>query len=172
MRGRGCSRLRFIFIQGEILNESSVYTFEKSVLISAPIDKLFAFHADTNNLPLISPKNIKTKILQISEIPLQKGSTIKLEIKKGIVKLNWDIVIKDFDPSFIISDLQTKGLFKYWLHKHIFSVEGDYVKMTDRVEFIPPFGFLGRLAAPLIFMQLKAMFKYRHEKTKLLFIRS
>ncbi len=142
------------------------YIFEKSVLIKTEIETIFWFHADTNNLPKISPGNVKAELLQISDIPLKAGSTVTVRVSKFGVGLNWKLKIENFEFPSLISDLQTKGPFEYWHHYHIFSKEDGRVKMTDRIEFIPPFGLIGKLSMPVIKMQLEKMFEFRHSKTK------
>lgn len=147
------------------------YTFEKSVLIKTEIGKLFQFHADTNNLALISPPGIKTEIELMSHTPLRRNSTVVLLLSKFGLKLRWKIRIAEYSFPGIIADSQEKGLFKYWLHYHIFENENGAVRMTDRIEFIPPFGILGLAAVPVMKFQLDKMFAYRHSKTKEIFER-
>lgn len=150
-------------------NTNKKYAFQKSVSINCDLDELFKFHLDTNNLPKISPSFPKATIKQISDIPLKKGSNVTVLLNFLIFKTDWEIFIKEIEPNKLIGDYQTKGIFEYWYHSHIFDQEGNRVVMTDRVEFIPPLGLLGRLFIPLIKIQLKLMFNYRHKKTKAIF---
>ena len=145
------------------------YLFEKSSWLLADIHKLFEFHADTNNLPLISPPGIKIDVLKISDIPLKKDSEIIVHLKKFFLSKEWHIKINYCEPPKLISDIQQKGIFEYWQHYHIFEEMDGGVQMTDRIEFIPPFGMLGKLALPVIYYQLNSMFSYRHRKTQELF---
>ena len=49
--------------------------------IPCSVKTLFDFHADTNNLPLITPKDTSVKILKL-ETPLKKGITLCYALKK------------------------------------------------------------------------------------------
>lgn len=142
------------------------YKFEKSVLINADIEKVFNFHADTNNLPKISPRNVSSELIEISDVPLKKRSKVIVRVSKFGIGINWKLQIENFNFPNLISDLQIKGPFEYWHHYHIFEIEDKKVKMTDRIEFVPPFGTIGKLFLPVINYQLKNMFEHRHLKTK------
>lgn len=143
--------------------------FTKSVIIKTDINKLFEFHRDTNNLNLISPKFIKSEINYITDIPLIKGSEISLKVKMFVLYNEWIVKISECNPPYLIKDLQVKGLFKHWHHSHKFEETKQGIKMTDEIEFLPPFGFMGYLALPFIYFSLYLMFNYRHKKTKELF---
>ena len=147
------------------------YIFEKSVAIKCNLKELFKFHLDTNNLPEISPPFPRAKVKKISEIPLQKGSTVIVSLNFFLFKTDWEILIEELEENKLIGDFQTKGIFDYWYHSHIFDLRGNQVIMTDKVEFIPPLGVLGRILIPLIQLQLFVMFNHRHKKTKLIFER-
>lgn len=146
-----------------------MYTFEKSVEIKCDIDELFKFHLDTNNLPLISPPFPKAFIVKISDVPLKEGSQVIVSLNFIFSKSEWEILIEKVIQNKLIIDLQQKGIFEYWRHSHIFEPKGDRVLMSDKIEFIPPFGLLGKLSLPLIKLQLRLMFNYRHKKTKMIF---
>lgn len=154
-----------------ISREIRKYTFEKSVLINTDLSRLFYFHADSNNIKLISPKSISTDLVHISDIPLKQDSIVIVRLRKFIFAIFWHLRILDFNPPYLITDLQERGIFKYWLHYHIFERENGKVKMTDRVEFIPPFGFIGKLFLPVIYKILNSMFDFRHKRTVELFER-
>jgi ligand-binding SRPBCC domain-containing protein len=147
-------------------------TFKKSVLIKTDIEALFRFHLDTNNLNKISPPGIKTDIIHISEVPLRKDSTVEIKLSKLGLSRIWKIKIAEYDPPYLVSDLQTSGIFYYWHHYHIFDPKENGVLMTDKIEYIPPFGPLGRLGNPVIKIQLNRMFSYRHSRTREIFEKS
>lgn len=143
--------------------------FTKSVLINTEINKLFDFHTNPENLNKISPPFLKVKIKSISDIPLVKDSLIVLEVGNFGFVTEWKVQIKECQKPTLVKDLQLKGLFGFWEHSHIFEVAGDKVKMTDSIDFTPPFGFLGYFLCPFIFLGLNVMFSIRHKKTKELF---
>ncbi len=144
-------------------------TFESSILIKTNIKKLFNFHRNTNNLKHITPSFIKVNVKNISHIPLKKDSFITLVISLFGLSTNWEVKITECVEPYLIKDLQMRGVFKYWLHHHIFEQQGSYVKMTDRIEYLPPFGYFGIITYPIFKLILNITFKYRHKKTKELF---
>lgn len=143
------------------------YIFEKSVLIrNAEIDDLWLFHADTNNLPVISPPFPFVKLLEISDIPLKKGSRIRLRVNFIIFSSVWEIEIADAKrPDFVI-DNQLKGIFRKFYHIHRFDETDGGVMMTDNITYSPPFSFMPDLQNFFIRIQLNQMFSLRHKKTK------
>ena len=145
------------------------YVFEKSIIIDCKIEEIFSFHCDTNNLPKISPPGIKAEILYMSDKPLKLKSEIKIRLSKFGFYRDWHIKIENYQYPKLISDFQIKGLFNYWHHYHIFEEVENMVKMTDKIEYIPPFGFLGKLFNSIIKLQLNSMFNFRHAQTKKIF---
>jgi len=57
--------------------------------------------------------------------------------------------ISTYDRPFVFRDEQTKGIFDYFRHDHIFETKDDKVLMTDVFEYKSPFGFLGKIADAL-----------------------
>ena len=145
------------------------YRLEKSVLLNCGIDELFEFHRDTNNLEKVSPQNLDVKIIKMDEVPMKQGSKVDLKISKFGIGIKWKIKILNLEHPNLISDLQEKGPFKYWLHHHRFEEVENGTLMRDEVIFIPPFGFLGLPLVPFIKLNLTKMFEYRHLKMKEIF---
>lgn len=141
--------------------------YEKSVLINCPVEKVFEFHTDTNNLKKITPENIEVNILKI-ELPLQLNSEILLKIKQfGFISTEWNIRLTDFKPFSIITDTQIKGPFKNWIHSHCFEERDGKTLMTDRINYELPFGSIGRIADKLFAAKMiDKQFEFRHKKTK------
>jgi ligand-binding SRPBCC domain-containing protein len=54
--------------------------------------------------------------------------------------------ISNFNRPYIFRDEQTKGIFDYFKHDHIFELKENKTIMTDVFEYLAPFGFLGRIA--------------------------
>ncbi len=54
--------------------------------------------------------------------------------------------ISNYKRPYIFRDEQTKGIFDYFRHDHIFEDIDGKVIMTDVFDYQAPFGFLGRIA--------------------------
>lgn len=147
-----------------------MYQFQKSLSLKANLEKLFKFHLDPKNLRLISSPNMNLKLIK-SPSPIEKNSEVKLKFNiMPFVSIHWDLIIEEVVENELIIDLQTKGPFKFWRHKHIFQrlFDGTIV-MTDEIEYDLKWGFLGKLLNPLIKWRLNQIFKMRHKIIESLF---
>jgi hypothetical protein len=138
-----------------------------SVVINAPAEKVFDFHTDTNNLPLIMPGWVKTEVLR--EEGSGKGKTIQVKMKLfGLLGNRWLVRIDEYDRPVRITDLVLKGPFTYFRHERTISpVDDGRTELLDRLEYILPLGMLGK-AADTLFMRrfVIQMFDYRQKRTK------
>jgi ligand-binding SRPBCC domain-containing protein len=67
-------------------------------------------------------------------------------------------------------DEQRVGPYRFWYHEHRFEKISGGVKMTDRVTYAAPFGFLGDMVhAVWIRSRLKTIFDFRHQKISEIF---
>ena len=57
-------------------------------------------------------------------------------------KLTSEII--QFDRPHKFTDQMLRGPFKDLCHEHIFESKGDITVMTDRMEMVSPFGFIGK----------------------------
>ena len=130
------------------------------------VKTLFDFHADTNNLPLITPKDTSVEILKL-EIPLTQGNEAVLRIKKGWFSFVWKLTFEKVDYPHLIVDLATRSPFKLFRHEHHFIVvDATHSILRDVVTFSLPFEPLSAVAVWFVERDMKKMFSYRHQKTK------
>ena len=102
---------------------------------------------------------------------MYEGLMIEYTVKPLLnIPMSWITEIKYVHDKKFFVDEQRKGPYKIWHHEHHFKeVEGG-VEMTDLVSYEIPFGFLGRLAHPLLVKKkLKEIFDYRFKRVKELF---
>ena len=67
----------------------------------------------------------------------------------------------------MFEDVQVEGPFRRWRHLHIIKPHQAGAVLRDEIEYEPPLGFVGRLAAPLIIVpRLEKVFEYRHRVTR------
>ena len=83
-------------------------------------------------------KNNKVDIIKYSSIA--DGNELHLEIKVffGLFKINWIAKIENVIKEKEFSDLQIKGPFKFWHHRHAFiaAKSADECIMEDQINFI------------------------------------
>ncbi|MCC6637346.1 MAG: hypothetical protein IT278_06415 [Ignavibacteriaceae bacterium] len=147
------------------------FKFEKSVVIKAGLRELFNFHLNTQNITIISSPFPVIEKIEMSSNPLKTDSTVSLLLNFLIIRQNWIMKISEVKPFEVVTDIQVKGPFKVWEHKHIFEETNAGVKMTDNIIFSPPWGVIGLLTLPLLYLQLYLMFSDRHRRTRNFFER-
>jgi ligand-binding SRPBCC domain-containing protein len=161
--------------------------FEQWVPVS--IEKVFLFYANPNNLPRIMPPETRTQLAALSLLPPPTASTEQPAIANrnllaGVgseivtsfrlfpflpFRTQWVALIIEFEWNHHFVDIQKKGPFKRFKHRHEFSVEmrsgtsGTIVR--DVIEYDAGFGVLGDLAHKFfIERQLRRTFRYRQKK--------
>ena len=149
-----------------------------------PIDQVFLFFADPSNLPRIMPPASGAKLLKVELTPQQAngvvpcasqlagvGSVIIISVKVFPFlpfRAPWVARIVEFEWNHHFVDIQEKGPFKSWRHRHQFAAEvRDGINGTlvgDVVEYEIGFGPLGAVAQKLLVSgQLQATFAHRQE---------
>lgn len=141
-------------------------TIERSIRINAPIERVFHFHDDTQNLLKITPPNIKVAIESIGTPGL--GYEAKLRIRQfGVFTMTWHVRITEYDAPHSMVDVQVSGPFRSWKQIRRFRTIDGVTELTDIVEYEVPFGVLGAIANTLIIRnEVEKMFAYRQKRTK------
>lgn len=142
------------------------HTLLFETLLPCGVKTLFDFHADTKNLPLITPPDTSVKILKL-ETPLKEGNTAVLRIKKGWLAFTWELTFEKVDSPHLIVDVATRSPFKLFRHEHHFvEVEDTHSILLDVVTFTLPFWPLSFVALWFVKKDMQKMFAYRHARTK------
>lgn len=154
-----------------------MYHFERSILVRAPIEKLYDFHLYTPNAKLIQPWGMTVlDVTQPDEVKV--GAEVRLKIRAYGMIQNWRVRWAEVQPPASIEgstegyrqahlvDEAITGPFKSFRHRHEFTEEADGVRLRDALEYEPPFGFIGTAIQPLMHLQLEAMFFTRQRMTK------
>jgi ligand-binding SRPBCC domain-containing protein len=160
--------------------------FEQWVPVA--IEKVFQFFANPNNLPRIMPPETGTELSALRLVPPSNGPAGQSAIPNrdslaGVgseivtsfrlvpflpFRAQWIALITEFEWNHHFADIQNKGPFKRFQHRHEFSAEtrnglcGTIVR--DSIEYDPGFGVIGGLAQKLfIGRTLKQTFEYRQK---------
>lgn len=133
-----------------------------SQLLPAPLNEVFEFHADPNNLLKITPASLNLIVKNPQTVKMATGEKIHYTLKLAGIPLPWTSEITWYDPPQGFTDMQIKGPYKVWKHTHHFEAKGDQTLVTDNIEYEVPLGMLGRLfAGKLVERQLMGIFAYR-----------
>ncbi len=139
---------------------------EQTVVIDAPIERVFHFHDDTNNLLKITPPNIKVSIETMGNPGLGYEVTLKIRQFASFV-MRWHVKITAYQPPVLMVDEQVRGPFASWKQTRRLQTVNGKTELTDIVEYEAPFGVLGRIANALVIRrQVEAMFAFRQAATK------
>ena len=127
-------------------------------------EQAWKFFSSPENLALITPGRLNFQIVSISgNGSMYAGQIIQYRITVlPFVRMRWETEITEVVELSVFTDVQRKGPYAYWSHKHLFTeVEGG-VEMTDELEYAIPFGPVGRLAHFLfVGREVKSIFDYR-----------
>jgi ligand-binding SRPBCC domain-containing protein len=138
--------------------------FERTTILNATLEDVFAFFSDPANLGRITPPAMGFRILQSPGRALREGDTIDYSIRVAGFPLKWRTRITMWRPNEAFADLQERGPYRRWLHTHSFRKIDGGVEMHDRVEYELPLGRVGQLFAGwFVKRQLKAIFDYREQ---------
>jgi ligand-binding SRPBCC domain-containing protein len=137
--------------------------FVKESVIHADPQRVFAFHEQADALQLLTPPWEHSRIIEPAQISLI-GSRAIIEAKVFGLRMRWIAEHTAYDPPREFEDIQVKGPFRRWRHRHIVEPHRDGSTLRDEIDYTPPLGFLGRIAAPLLIEpRLRKLFAYRHQ---------
>ena len=141
--------------------------FVKESIIRATPERVFAFHEQPDVLTLLLPPWESARVIQPAKIA-EVGSQAIVETSiLGPIKMRWVARHTVYDPPHMFEDVQVKGPFRSWRHRHIVESNADGALLRDLINYEPPLGFLGRAFAPLVVeRRLRKLFDYRHEVTR------
>lgn len=145
-------------------------TFKQVLPISGK--QAWDFFSSPKNLGIITPKRLDFEILSISgEDKMHVGQFIGYNVTVlPFIRLYWETEITEVQEPLSFTDMQRKGPYTHWCHRHSFRTIEVGVEMTDELEYVVPLGLIGRLANFVIVEnELRSIFKYRFNVLKELF---
>lgn len=142
-------------------------TFVKESVIRAPPERVFAFHELPDALARLTPPWESSRVLQAAKIS-EVGSEAIVETRiLGLIPVQWVARHTAYEPPRMFEDVQVKGPFRFWRHRHLIAPHAEGATLRDEIEYEPPFGFAGQLVEPfLITPRLTKLFNYRHAATR------
>jgi len=137
------------------------FILESRVWIGRPRPEVFAFFADPTSLARITPPSFRLTFLNVPAT-IAAGAVIDFRIVWHGLPLRWRAYIREYDPPFRFVDVQVRGPYARWEHRHRFLEEDGETMVEDRVTYRLPLGPLGALAHRLhVGRQLRALWDYR-----------
>jgi ligand-binding SRPBCC domain-containing protein len=141
------------------------YVHESRVWLARPRQEVFAFFAEPTVLERLTPPALRLRLVN-REVTMTVGAVLEFRLRwLGVVPLRWRAFVREWDPPFRFVDVQVRGPYARWEHRHRFLEEGGGTWVEDRVTYRLPLGPLGRVAhALLVKRQLRELWAYRHRQ--------
>jgi ligand-binding SRPBCC domain-containing protein len=141
------------------------HVFESRVWLARPRAEVFAFFAEPTALERLTPPAFRLRLLN-RNVKMTTGAILDFRLRwLGVVPLRWRAFVREWDPPFRFVDVQVRGPYARWEHRHRFLEEGGGTWVEDRVTYRLPLGVLGRAAhAVLVKRQLRELWDYRHQQ--------
>ncbi len=129
------------------------------------------FLSDPKNLKTITPDYMGFEILSGAAERMYAGQIIQYIVTPVFgIPTKWVTEITHVQEGSYFVDEQRFGPYDLWHHKHFINPIKNGVEMIDIVDYKIPFGFLGRIAHPLLVApKLKEIFEYRKNALVALF---
>jgi ligand-binding SRPBCC domain-containing protein len=151
-----------------------------------PLERVFRFFANPENLPRIMPPSLGMKIVHVNLVrPAQAGlpAPVPANLLAGVgseivtsfrlipflpIRIPWVARITEFEWLHHFADIQERGPLRRWHHRHEFAAEsreeGDGTRVRDVVEYEFGLGPLESSAKKLAFdPQMRRVFAHRQK---------
>lgn len=149
---------------------NSNYVLKRSQWVAHPVEGVFAFFSDAANLELLTPPWLRFKILTPKPIEMRVNALIDYRLNLHGLPISWQTKIVTWKPPYRFEDIQAKGPYRLWHHRHTFEAVDGGTLLSDCVEYALPFGSLGRLVHLLsVRSSVKSIFDFRHAKVQEIF---
>lgn len=125
------------------------------------IDEIWPFFADARNLEKITPPWLNFKVVQGQPEDIGQDSTFHYALKLHGLPIKWHSKIKAWIPNDQFTDIQTKGPYELWSHRHIFHPLENGTQIIDRLEYGLPLAPCSHIALPFVQKDLNKIFSYR-----------
>lgn len=140
--------------------------FLKQTKIQVSSDQLYHWHELPGAFHRLCPPWQSIKVDRASD-GLKEGEEVHLRLCKGPFCQKWIARLKDCHPGEGFTDVQERGPFKKWIHRHRFLKKDQGCVLEDEIEYEVPGGTLGRLfLGSKVRSELEGTFFYRHQVTK------
>lgn len=134
-------------------------------MVNSNIARVWQFYTDMHHLEVITPPNIRIRIVKSSHEQLIKGSDVWLAGRLIMIEIKWHSKITLLRPYQYIDEM-SGGIFKTWRHAHTFrKIDEETTEVIDEIEFELPYGPIGRIFEGYAYNRLEKIFEHRKQAT-------
>lgn len=135
------------------------FVFSTSQWVPTPVGEVFAFFADAMNLERITPTFLRFRIVTPTPIQMRAGAVIDYRLRLRAFPIRWRTEITAWDPPRSFTDVQLRGPYRKWVHRHDFRAENGGTRLDDTVIYAVPGGPL--VDRWIVRPELDRIFEYR-----------
>jgi len=154
----------------DVKDDSFVLNTEQHLRISR--EEAWDFFSSPRNLAKITPTSMDFKIISdLKSDKIVEGMNIEYIVKPVLgIPFRWKSKITSIEPGVSFTDIQLKGPYKYWEHKHTFTEENGGITMRDEIRYKLFGGWIGKILHRLFIRgKLNEIFEYREKQIKKIF---
>lgn len=130
--------------------------------VAAGHDASFAFFSNAANLEALTPPFLRFRILTPFPVAMRTGALIEYRLSLLGLSLPWLTRIDDWQPGLGFTDVQLRGPYACWVHRHTFEPEAGGTWVRDEVEYALPLAPLSEPAhAWFVRPRLREIFTFR-----------
>jgi NADH dehydrogenase len=139
-------------------------------LVPRPIEEVAPFFADPRNLGRLTPASMGFEFLT-ADFAMREGLEVRYRIRPLLgIPATWGTRITESDLPRGFVDIQSRGPYRAWEHRHRFEAVAGGTLVRDDIRFRLPLGPLGALAQWLVVRrELEWIFRYRAAAVRSIF---
>lgn len=142
-----------------------VQTLSREITVPAPLEDVFEFFSNAENLEKLTPASLRFEILTPLPIVMKPGTLIEYRLQLFHVPFRWLTEITVWEPGVRFVDVQRAGPYLLWEHEHIFRAGPNGTVIRDNLRYSVPGGFLEpMLSWLLVRRQIERIFEFRERK--------
>ena len=137
---------------------------KREQVVKRPLDEVFDFFAQAENLERITPPWLRFRVLTPAPIEMGSGTVIDYRLRLHRLPVRWTSRIELWERERRFVDQQVRGPYRFWRHMHEFVRVGLDTCVRDLVEYALPLGRPGDLVGmPVVRRDLARIFDYRRD---------
>src|SRR5688500_8688120 len=114
------------------------HVFESRVWLARPRPDVFAFFAGPTALERLTPPAFRLRLVNRG-VKMTAGAVLDFRLRwLGVVPLRWRAFVREWDPPFRFVDVQVRGPYARWEHRHRCLAGGGGTRVGERMADAAP----------------------------------